>query len=368
MKKIPVKLGAASYNVLIANGLLREAGPLIVRGFERRPSLCVVISSPRIWSLWGEKLSSSLKSAGLAFAVLKIPDGEQQKNLRTVEALLQSMTAAHADRESIVVAFGGGVVGDVAGFTAAIYMRGIPYVQVPTTLLAQVDASVGGKTGVNLRAGKNLAGAFHQPAFVAIDPAVLSTLPERELRSGFFEVIKCGVIRDARLFASIERNAARGKQWDPRFLMSAIESAVRVKAAVVSKDEKESGLRRILNFGHTIGHALEAHGEYKKLLHGEAVAWGMIAAAEIGAEMQITSRSVAQRITHLVLRCGPLPEMTASSGEVLRLIQSDKKTLHGVPHFVLATQIGRTAISGKVSDAIIRKVMARMKALSGAGR
>ena len=363
MKKIPVKLGAAAYDVLIADGLLRDAGKLI-RARCGTPSHCLVITSPRIRRLWGKPLEASMRSARLAFTVLTIPDGEQHKSLRTLEKLLLQMAAAGVDRSSLVIAFGGGVVGDVAGFAAASYMRGIPVVQIPTTLLAQVDASIGGKTGVNLPAGKNLVGAFHQPKFVLIDPQILSTLSQREFRAGFFEVIKCGVIRDARLFRAIERAPQSFLLRDPKLLMHAITASVKVKAEVVSRDEREGGLRRILNFGHTIGHALEAEGNYKRFLHGEAVAWGMVAASQIGVAVGVTSQEVAERIMSVVEACGPLPRVSTEPSTILRLIQSDKKTLHGIPHFVLATAIGKTAISKDVPARVVRAAVTHLHRLS----
>ncbi len=362
VEKIAVKLGDASYEVLIANGLLRNAGKRIVRRCGV-PSRCVVITSPRVRKLWGRELERSLSAAKLPFALLTLPDGEQHKTLNTVDGLLKQMAAAGMDRSSLVIAFGGGMVGDVAGFAAATYMRGIPFVQVPTTLLAQVDASIGGKTGVNLPAGKNLVGSFHQPELVLIDPAVLSTLSDREYRAGFFEVIKCGVIRDQKLFAAIEKKPQSFLQRDTASVMKAITASVNVKAEVVSRDEREGGLRRILNFGHTIGHALEADGEYKRLLHGEAVGWGMMAAARLGAALGVTPQKVADRITDVVLKCGPLPRVNSEPAKIMRLIQSDKKTLHGVPHFVLPTAIGETTITANIPPAAIRKVVAGLNQL-----
>ena len=368
VKKISLNLGRDSYQVLISQGILRDAGRLIRKECGDDVSLCVVVTTARVRRLWGAKLTASLKKAKLAHAVLAIPDGERFKNLKTIESLLRSMVASGADRKSIVVAFGGGVVGDVAAFAASIYMRGIPCIQVPTTLLAQVDASIGGKTGVNLVEGKNLVGSFQQPRSVLIDPAVLSTLPSREYSSGFFEVIKCGMIADARLLKSIEQGSQRFEERDPKFLTSAIQAAVKVKADIVSKDERESGPRRVLNFGHTIGHALEAVGKYKRLLHGEAVAWGMIAALHIGVNVGVTPESVASRLTELVLRYGPLPRLSFSIPAVMTLIQSDKKTLHGVPRFVLIKEVGHTVISDSVSKRAIHQALSGILKLDAAIR
>ena len=360
MKKIPVRLGSASYDVMIADGLLADVGRRLHQVLPEA-SRCILITSRRVHRLWGKQMESALRPSRLPVTTLTIPDGEKCKNIATVGNLMKAMAAAGTDRQSVVVALGGGVVGDIAGFAASIYMRGIPVIQVPTTLLAQVDASIGGKTGVNLPAGKNLVGAFHQPRAVLIDPRVLSTLPERELRAGFFEVIKCGVIRDTRLFRDLER--ASTDPTSKEFLTNAIASSVKVKADVVSHDEREGGLRRILNFGHTIGHALEAEGHYGRLLHGEAVGWGMIAAAKIGEAAGVTPSSVAQRIEGVVLKHGPLPRVRVKPASILRLIQSDKKTLHGAPHFVLATSIGKTTISNKVQASAIRSAVEHINRL-----
>jgi 3-dehydroquinate synthase len=361
VKKIPVKLGDASYDVLIADGVLANAGEHLHR-LVPDASSCILITSRRIHRLWGKKTQAALRRSHLPVSTLTIRDDEQFKNIRTVETLLKEMVAAKADRRSVVVALGGGVVGDLAGFVASIYMRGIPVIQIPTTLLAQVDASIGGKTGVNLPAGKNLVGAFHQPRAVLIDPQMLSTLPERELRAGFFEVIKCGIIRDARLFRALERTHTNVATKD--FLLNAIAASVTVKADVVSRDELEGGLRRILNFGHTIGHALETQGGYKRLLHGEAVGWGMVAAAKIGEEIGLTPAKVSRRIEDIVLSHGPLPPVRVTATTVLGLIQADKKTVHGVPHFVLATSIGKTTISNKVPVSAIQSAIQHINRLS----
>lgn len=364
MKKIPVKLGDASYDVLIEDGLIADAGPRI-RDSVPEVSRFIVITSRRVRSLWGRTLESGLKRSRIPFTVLTLPDGERYKNLTTVATLMKEMVAAGADRQSVVIALGGGVVGDIAGFAASIYMRGISIIQVPTTLLAQVDASIGGKTGVNLPAGKNLVGAFHQPKTVLIDPQALSTLPARDLNAGFFEVIKCGVIRDAKLFRAIE-NASAKERSTKDFLSRAVSASVKVKADIVSRDEREVGLRRILNFGHTIGHALEAQGGYKRLLHGEAVGWGMIAAAKIGEAIGVTPANVVRRIESAVLNHGPLPKIRVQSSVILRLIQLDKKTLHGIPHFVLATSIGKATVSNQVPISVIRSAVKHINALSAA--
>src|SRR4029077_10514575 len=247
-----------------------------------RARLFVVTVTP-VRRRWGKKLMASLTAAGFAAQILEMPDGERYKKLATVEKLSEELSRLGADRNSVVIALGGGVVGDVTGLLASLYMRGVELVQIPTTVLAQVDASIGGKTGVNLRAGKNLVGTFHHPRAVLIDPSVLATLPDREFRAGLYEALKCGVIGSPELFREFEVNRERILKRDPPTVERLIAESVRLKAHVVSVDEKENGLRRVLNFGHTIGHALEAETGYRTLLHGEAVAWGMVAAARIAA-------------------------------------------------------------------------------------
>jgi 3-dehydroquinate synthase len=269
-----------------------------------------------------------------------------------------------ADRQSVLLALGGGVVGDVGAFLASIFMRGIPVVQIPTTLLAQVDSSVGGKTGVNLKAGKNLLGTFHQPLAVLADPDVLKTLPEREYRSGLFEAMKYGVIRNPAIFEMMESNSNALLRRDGAPLETLITECIRVKAEVVSADERESGERRILNFGHTIGHALEAETNYRRLLHGEAVGWGMIAAAMIAASMQITDTRTAQRILSLVLAYGPLPKLPVDSRSVMKRLLSDKKTVGGVPHFVLPTAIGKVEVVNNVPTRTAIQAIKEIKYLS----
>jgi len=282
-----------------------------------------------------------------------MPDGESAKKFATVEKLAARMVSLGADRRSVVLALGGGVVGDVVGFLASIFMRGIPVIQVPTTLVAQVDSAIGGKTGVNLVCGKNLIGTFHQPLAVLADPEVLSTLPEREYRSGLFEAMKYGVIRNMKIFELMESQREALLRRDGELLEHLIVECVRVKADVVSADEREGDERRILNFGHTVGHALESATRYKRFLHGEAVGWGMVAAAAIGRDMKITDQVTAERIISLVLSYGPLPAVNVTGTRILRLLQSDKKTLGGVPHFILATGIGSVEVVSTVPEGTV---------------
>ncbi len=263
-----------------------------------------------------------------------------------------------------IVAFGGGVVGDVVGLLASLYMRGIDVAQIPTTVQAQLDAAIGGKTGVNLRTGKNLLGTFHQPRVVLIDPAVLSTLPEREFRAGLYEALKCGVIGRPALFDSLEKVQVKALRRDAALLEWVIAESVRLKAEVVSSDEREGGLRRVLNFGHTIGHALEAESGYRRFLHGEAVGWGMIAATHIAAATGRIDNNVARRISDAVLGLGKLPKVEARSREIVGLLQGDKKTRNGVVHFVLPLEIGKVEIVNDVSEKVIVAAVDELRRLS----
>ena len=334
--------------------MLRRAGREVRRVLPSPRSRVFVITSPNVRRHWGERLETSLRDARIPHEVLEMHDGEPAKRLHTVEQLAEQLVEARADRNSLIVAFGGGVVGDCAGFLAAVFMRGIPVVQIPTTVVAQLDAAIGGKTGVNLRAGKNLVGAFHQPRAVLVDPELLQTLEEREFRSGLFEALKCGVIRDRTLFEFMQRNTKKILARDLKGVERIIRDSVRVKAVVVSADERESGLRRILNFGHTIGHALEAATGYSRFLHGEAVAWGMIAAAAIARDAGFCRAATAEQIRESVLAYGPLPPVTCAVDDVLARLQSDKKTLAGAVHFVLPEKIGRVRISGDVPHHVVR--------------
>jgi 3-dehydroquinate synthase len=325
-----------------------------------------VITNGAVRKSWGTPLTESLNEAKLIFQVLEMGDGERFKSVATVEDLATRLVQRGADRRSLIVAFGGGVVGDVAGFLASIYMRGLDFVQVPTTFLAQVDAAIGGKTGVNLPSGKNLLGSFHHPRGVLIDPGVLATLPEREYRAGLYEALKCGIIRSPQVFEFMEKEREAVLRRDPVALEWLIAECVAVKAAVVAADERESDLRRILNFGHTIGHALEAETSYQHYLHGEAVAWGMVAASMIGAGLQKTDAEAARRIISAVLAYAPLPRVTARSKNVARRLRADKKTVDGAVHFVLPVEIGRVEIVRDVPERAVLHAIDELRTLSQA--
>jgi 3-dehydroquinate synthase len=308
-----------------------------------------ILTSAEVWALWGRQFLTAFLPAEQP-SVLFLPPGESNKRLTQVERLSTELAAGGADRSSLLIAFGGGIVGDVGGFLAAIYMRGIDYIQMPTTLLAQVDSSVGGKTGVNLTTGKNLIGSFHHPRAVFADVGVLETLPARELRAGLFESIKAGVIRDAGLFRFLERNQEPILACDPTALKRVIAASVCMKAEVVGIDERESGLRMILNFGHTIGHAIEAATGYKKLLHGEAIAWGMLAALHISRMRTMIPEKDVARIEKTIHAYGPLPRFRARISELLDAAGRDKKNKSGTRRFVLCPGIGKAVVVENVTD------------------
>jgi len=363
---IRLSTASAAYDILVGQGLLSTLHKRLQKLAAGKPYRPFLITSPNIWKIWSTQVRASFPEAASP-TVLFLPPGEKHKRLVAVESLAEQLAEAGADRDSLLIAFGGGVIGDVTGFLAAIYMRGIPYVQVPTTLLAQVDSSVGGKTGVNLAAGKNLLGSFYHPRAVFADVDLLSTLPARELRAGLQESIKAGIIHDAKLFAYIERNKALILAGKPQYLSRVIGASIKVKADVVAKDEKESGVRMTLNFGHTLGHAIEAATGYKRLLHGEAVAWGSIAALHLGlARKSITGEEFA-RMANLILAYGPLPRFSSTATQLVAFAASDKKTRSGRRAFVLPTGIGSVEIVYDVTDeeltAAADAMLAEMKSI-----
>jgi 3-dehydroquinate synthase len=352
-----------SYEALIESGLLTNTGEHLRAVAGGRQNVFVV-TVPPVRRKWAKPLTKSLGAAGFQVHVIEMPDGERHKKLATVEKLAEQLAQAGADRDALLVAFGGGVVGDVTGLLASLYMRGIEFVQIPTTVLAQVDASVGGKTGVNLRYGKNLVGTFQQPLQVLIDPTVLSSLPGREFRAGLYEALKCGVIGRPELFSRLE-NVDAMKLWvDSVELEWVIAEAVKLKAEVVSADEREGGLRRVLNLGHTIGHALEAESRYRRFLHGEAVAWGMIAAAYIAEKIGKCDAAVADRIKKATLSLGSLPHVEARGQDIVRLLKIDKKTRDGAVHFVLPTAIGSVEMVKNVPGSVITDAVRELRRMS----
>lgn len=362
MIRIPVAVPSRPYDVLLENGLLAHAGECLGSFLPNRRVFVVTVSPVR--RRWGKALLQALASTGVKAEILEMPDGERFKRLASLEKLAETLVKKGADRSTILIALGGGVVGDVTGFLGSIYMRGVDVIQIPTTVLAQVDAAIGGKTGVNLQSGKNLLGTFHQPRAVLVDPGVLATLPSREYRAGLYEALKCGIIGDPGLFRLFEERRREILDREPAVLEKVIADSVRLKASVVSADERESGLRQVLNLGHTIGHALEAETRYKQLLHGEAVAWGMIAATQIALSVGKLDSVVAGRITSTILGFGRLPRMKFNSAGVVKRLHSDKKTRHGVVHFILPREIGKVEIVNDVPEGIVRTAVDEIRKLS----
>jgi 3-dehydroquinate synthase len=350
--RIVVTSERASYPVLVGAGLSASLPSLLSRhGLGAEP---LVVSCPPVWRAHGNRVRDLL---GRAAPVL-LPDGERAKTLSTVSRIYDALVKRRFDRAGAVVAFGGGVVGDVAGFAAATYLRGVRLVQVPTTLLAQVDSAVGGKVGVNLPAGKNLVGAFHAPTLVVCDPELLASLPRREFRAGLYEVVKYGVIRSPSLFDRLFTSLDAVFAQDVSVLTDLVADCCRIKAEVVSEDEREAGPRRVLNFGHTVGHALEAVTRYRRFRHGEAVAYGMLAAAAISTARGLLTKADGARLKEVVSRLGPLPLLTdLRIGDALDAMRLDKKVVGGCLHFVLATGIGSTQIVGDVSIRELKRAM-----------
>ncbi|HLX44028.1 MAG TPA: 3-dehydroquinate synthase [Bryobacteraceae bacterium] len=344
MPSFRVETAQRAYDAIVERGCLRRVNEFL----PPRAGKVFAVTTEDVWGLHGAAMASH------ADEVLFFPGGESRKRMAEVEALAEKMIAGGADRSSVVIAFGGGIVNDVTGFLAAVFMRGIPVIQVPTTLLAQVDAAVGGKTGVNLVSGKNLVGSFHQPLVVLIDPNVLATLPEREYRAGLYEIIKCGIIRDAALFEVLDGCSASVQAKTPEVVDRIIADAVRIKAEVVSADEREGDLRRILNFGHTVGHALEAETRYTRFLHGEAVAFGMRAAtnlAQLTGDLAPADRAIIERV---IAKYGEIPARDGISAAALfSHLAADKKTIQGKVHFVLPVRIGEVRIASGIEDRLV---------------
>ncbi len=358
MKSISVKLKERSYKIEIAAGLLDQAGALARRAVGEKASRAVIISNPTVNTLYGSRLARSLKAADFRTYTMTIGEGERYKNIKTAETIYSFLIDHRISRSDVLVALGGGVVGDITGFVAATYLRGIRLVQTPTTLLAQIDSSVGGKTGVNHPLGKNLIGAFHQPSLVVIDPETLHTLPPREMRAGLCEAIKYGVIRDRKLFDRISHRMEQLKQSDPAEIANLVAQSCRIKADVVSRDEREGDLRRILNFGHTVGHALEAVTGYRRFLHGEAVGHGMRAASRIAERMGMLDSPEREALDEAINRVGPLPGAnTLALNDIILAMHHDKKAEAGRLAFVLPIKIGRVVIRSDVPLQVVRSAL-----------
>ena len=359
MRIVPVPLGQRSYAIKVGGGLLPRLGVECAR--LKLGQRCAVITDANVGRHYVKAVLKSLSASGFQPVLITVPAGEKSKCLAMVEKCYDELAAHRLERKSFIVALGGGVVGDLAGFVAATYLRGIPFVQVPTTLLAQVDSSVGGKTGVNLKAGKNLVGAFYQPQLVLCDLDTLKTLPRREYISGLAEVIKYGIIYDAILFAQIERNLPKLLQRDESTLRAVIARCCEIKADVVGQDETESGLRAILNFGHTIGHAIENSSGYGKFLHGEAISIGQVAAAKLSHQILGLPSGDVERIEKLFARAGLPVTIKLNSNARKKLFAAmllDKKVSGGEVKFVLAQKIGKVVWGQKVSTGAIEQVIA----------
>jgi 3-dehydroquinate synthase len=352
---IRVQASGGTYSVICESGVLRR----IQRELDSVGSCSSVhiVTSPKVWRVMGPRLRAGFSKKGMP-QVHVFNDAESLKNMQSVESISRSLVRAGADRKALVVAVGGGVIGDVAGFAAASYLRGVALVQVPTTLVAQVDSAVGGKTGVNLPEGKNLVGAFYPPRLVLVDPSALETLPDREFRGGLAEVIKYGVIADGKLFSFLEENIEKILKRDAAALHHIIRRSIEIKAQVVSKDERESGLREILNFGHTFGHALETKTRYKRFQHGEAVAWGMMCAAMLGHEFLKAPANDVARIVSLVRKIGPLPAWPRiAERQLVEAMRADKKAHKGKLRFVLSPKLGRAATYESIPEKLVIEVL-----------
>ncbi len=358
MRKVTVPLGSRAYSIFVDGNLLESLGPRCHRlGFT---GPCAVISDGNVAPRFGHLAMASLRSAGFEPTLVTIPPGETSKRLRVAQQCYDALARQRLERKSFVVALGGGVTGDLAGFVAATYLRGLAFVQVPTTLLAQVDSSVGGKVGVNLPAGKNLVGAFHQPRLVLCDLDTLRTLPEREYRAGLAEVIKYGIIGDEALFRRLERDLDRLLARDPAVLAPVIARCCEIKADVVGQDETESGLRAILNFGHTIGHALEATTAYGRYLHGEAISLGQVAAARLSALLRGLPDADVDRVRALFERSGLPVSLRLTQAHRRRLLEAmrlDKKVSDGEVRFVLADRIGAACWGQRVPAAALEQAL-----------
>jgi 3-dehydroquinate synthase len=352
---LDVTTASRSYAVTIGEATIDRLRTTLdgIRAPERR----FVVSSPLVWRLHGPQLARAI---GVQEPIL-IPDGERFKLLATVTRVYDGLLRVNADRATTVITFGGGVIGDMAGFAAATYLRGVTLVHVPTTLLAQVDSAIGGKVGVNHPQGKNLIGAFYQPSAVVVDPTVLGTLPRREFRAGLYEVVKYGMTSSAALFDRVARERKAIFARAPEALLPVIAESCRIKAAVVSADERESGPRRVLNFGHTAGHAFEAVTKYRRFRHGEAVAYGMLVAAELGKARGALADRDSQALADVITSLGPLPPIgDISAGAMLEAMQHDKKVVGGKLHYVLPTAVGATTIVDDVTEKEFRAALKRV--------
>ena len=358
MKKIEIRLGQNSYSIEIGSGILNRTGSILkTLGYSDQ---AVIITNPVVKTLHGAVLKQSLYEAGFKISILEVSDGEEFKSLESAGKLYRQLAESGAERSTPVLAFGGGVIGDLAGFVAATYMRGVPLVHLPTTLLAQCDSSIGGKTAVNHGKLKNEIGAFYQPKVTISDISTLKTLPREELISGLGEVIKHGFIRDEQFFVYLEKNLDLIKSLDDNALETIVAKSARIKASIVENDEKDKGLRNILNFGHTVGHAVESVSNFR-IAHGQAVSIGMVAAAKIAAESGIMDTEIASRLINLLDKAGLMTKLPLLSvGQVIQAMRYDKKVQSGKIRFVLPRSIGQVFITDDVNPAVVEKVLGGM--------
>jgi 3-dehydroquinate synthase len=356
MQRLNIDLGERSYDIFLGPGLLERIGELLSQILQ--PSRIVLVTHPSLFQLYGEKVVAGFKNQGWTTNIIEVPEGETSKSLHQADIFYNQLLDFNCDRKSVLVALGGGVIGDLTGFIAATYQRGIPFVQVPTTLLSQVDSSVGGKTAVNHPKGKNMIGAFYQPRMVIADLDTLQTLPQNEFRAGLAEVIKYGVISDASLFDYLENNVEKILKLDHECLAHIIKTSCVIKAEVVEKDERESHYRMILNFGHTLGHAIEALTGYSKFIHGEAVAIGMVYAAKLSQQLGKCQSVVSSRLSKLVNKFGlPSQWPDLDSSAVIECLYHDKKTMNHKIKFILIKDIGRVEIVEDMPETDILKIL-----------
>ncbi|MBI5309368.1 MAG: 3-dehydroquinate synthase [Planctomycetes bacterium] len=355
MRTIRVNLSTNGYNIYIDKGLIEKIGEVLVK--EKEPCKTLLITDKHIEKIYGNAVIESLAREKFDVGLVAIDPGEEQKTLETAGILYHACFDRKLDRNSLIVALGGGVVGDIGGFVAATFMRGIPFIQAPTSLLAQVDSSIGGKVAVNHPKGKNMIGSFYQPMAVFIDTGTLSTLPAIELVAGLVEVVKYGVIKDEKLFKYIEQSLHEILQLNYDALLNIIATSCQIKANVVAEDEKEKHIRAILNYGHTIGHAIETLTDYKKYRHGEAVAIGMLYATEIAVEMGLTNNTVYERQRTLFTKMGLSLNPGLDVGDIIKILYTDKKTVAGRLRFILPLRIGEVIISDKVTEGTLYKVL-----------
>ena len=349
MKRVRVNLGPNSYDILIGYDILDELGSKMKEfSFSAK---ALLVTNPEVYNLYGDRVVRSLRNAGFEVKVARVNEGEDYKSLESASQLYDQALQAGLDRKSPIIALGGGVIGDLAGFVASTYMRGVPFIQVPTTLLAQVDSSVGGKVAVNHPRGKNIIGAFYQPKLVLSDIATLKSLPIRELRTGLAEIIKYGVIWDKEFFYYLEENLQPILIQEPEAMAKIVEVSSRIKAEIVEQDEKEQNIRAILNFGHTLGHVVETLTEYKEYRHGEAVAIGMVAAAKMAVNLGLITQGDSFRIATLIRNAGlptDFPEFKRL--DIINTIYHDKKTVGNSLTFILPDSIGRVGIVKGVKE------------------